>query len=907
MKKLLIILFISLINIINSQEEKRLALVIGNANYEKGALKNPVNDALLMKQTLEKLNFDVIYATNLELDRDMKSKIREFGEKRAEYDIGFVYYAGHGVQVKGDNYLLPTKENFNCEDDVLEYGINVQIIMKHLKSTSNSINILVLDACRNNPLKGNNCPNSSRSLNNEGLAKIVAPTGSLISFSTSANTTASDGVGKNSLFCQSLAMNLMKPDKTLNQIFQDVRSDVLRESKKTGRVQEPEEASKLIGDYYFIKTERLDFAEKIISGEIDENDLIKMYGNKEVKSPISYYYKLGQSFFDEKKYDKAIENYEQAQKLGLIDSLNNLSKVDDLDKFLYSESGLFYSKLAISYESLNNFNKAIDNYSIAINILEKTQKSNFSEDSLNRLNDSYLNDIEYLHLKRGELFLTKKYYVAAKNDFNKANSSRAKLKLAMLAIEESEYESAKRYTKHIISELEPYRNSDNVSLNQNQQLIKMYGNQMSQAYLLKAVIKDRKYLNRNISQFKTSNPIFRRINSNRKKTYKYYGKGRKHIEKALEYDSNNVDILFHKIYWIENRINWKNRSKSKPEIVRLADEILDISNNENKIARAVSKKIANSLKPIDYFNGSPSSYIEAIRILNEELIKNENDTSILYLRATLSREVYNELFLFYGLGRKYYFDAEKIPMNSNLKRKDFNTTSDDVESLAIFFLNDSLNTFRNPLTTRGNNESIVDENGFFLIDSIFTPEYSLFQKTEIMNVENFNFTHKDDYRKACYLGHPTACNFLNFDNFKEIRSKRYENLPSKLVFKGVIGTNKLFYDINWNLCEKENAKYFRVVTLDSNLNPVGLVKDYYMDGSLQGQGNFKVLKPNVNVEIYDGEMKYYYENGLLKKRVYYINGKFDHNIECRNYKGEIIACEERSTKGFRNDLKTKKK
>ena len=385
MKKLLIILFISLINIINSQDEKRLALVIGNANYDKAALKNPVNDAALMKQTLEKLNFDVIYAINLELDRDMKSKIREFGKKRREYDVGFVYYAGHGVQVKGDNYLLPTKENFNCEDDVLEYGVNVQTIMKYLKSTSNSINILVLDACRNNPLKGNNCPNSSRSLNNEGLAKIVAPTGSLISFSTSANTTASDGVGKNSLFCQSLAMNLMKPDKTLNQIFQDVRSDVLRESKKTGRVQEPEEASKLIGDYYFIKTERLDFAEKIISGEIDENDLIKMYGNKEVKSPISYYYKLGQSFFDEKKYDKAIENYEQAKKLGLIDSLNSIG-LDDSNRF--NRGGIFFSNLAVSYENLNDFNKAIMNYSIAINILEKSQKPNFSEDSLKSFNDN---------------------------------------------------------------------------------------------------------------------------------------------------------------------------------------------------------------------------------------------------------------------------------------------------------------------------------------------------------------------------------------------------------------------------------------------------------------------------------------------------------------------------------------
>lgn len=907
MKKVLFLFFIFLINITNSQEEKRLALVIGNANYDKTALKNPVNDAALMKQTLEKLNFDVIYSINLERDRDMKDKIIEFGKKRGEYDVGFIYYAGHGIQIEGENYLLPTKEKFNCEDDVLNYGVNVQTIMKYLKSTNNSVNVLVLDACRDNPLEQINCPTSSRSLNNGGLAKLPAPTGSLIAFSTSANTTASDGVGKNSLFCQSLSTNLIKPDKTLNQIFQSVRSEVLMESKKTGRVQEPEEASKLIGDYYFIKSDKLNFAKKIISGEIDEDDLITMYGNKTVDLSISYYYNRGQSFFDEKKYDKAIENYEQAQKLGLIDSLNNLSKVDDLDKFLYSESGLFYSKLAISYESLNNFNKAIDNYSIAINILEKTQKSNFSEDSLNRLNDSYLNDIEYLHLKRGELFLTKKYYVPAKNDFKKANSSRAKLKLAMLAIEESEYESAKRYTKQIISELEPYRNSDNVSLNQNQQLIKMYRNQMSQAYLLKAVIKDRKYLNRNMSQFKTSLPIFRRYKSNRKKTYKYYGKGRKHIEKALEYDSNNVDILFHKIYWIENRINWKNRDRSELEIIRLADEIINISNGEN--TRAVSKKINNLLGSMT-FKTDPYLCIDAIRLLSDKLIKNESDTSILFSRAKISLRLHTDLFSTNNLGRRnYYFDANKISIFSNLRKElgrfDF-IERRTKEGIARFFLNDSLNTFKDPIPTRSNYEYIVDDNGFFLIDSILYANYM--GKTEILNVENIKFTHKDDFRKACYLGHPTACNFLNFETMNNFLWEEEQEIELGLVFKGVIGTNKLFYDKNWKLCEKENAKYFRIVTLDSNLNPVGLVKDYYMNGTLQFQGNFKVFKPNINLEIMDGKVSWYYENGLLQRTAFYINGKFNRNIECRNDKGEIIACEERSTKGLTTIyLKTKKK
>ena len=263
MKSLFILIFIIFSIVLFGQEEKRLALVIGNANYDKGALKNPVNDAELMKETLEKLNFNVIYDINLEEEEELEDIIIEFGKKRREYNVGFVYYAGHGIQLNGDNYLLPTKEIFNCEDDIRNNGVNVQTIMQYLKSTTNTVNVLVLDACRNNPLENRNCPNSSRSLNDGGLAKIVAPTGSLIAFSTSANTTAADGNSDNSIYCKSLAKNLLVPDKTLSQIFQNVRVDVLNQSKNEGRTQEPEEASKLKSDYYLIKTERFDLTEKL--------------------------------------------------------------------------------------------------------------------------------------------------------------------------------------------------------------------------------------------------------------------------------------------------------------------------------------------------------------------------------------------------------------------------------------------------------------------------------------------------------------------------------------------------------------------------------------------------------------------------------------------------------------------
>ena len=108
-----------------SQEEKRLALVIGNSNYDKGELKNPVNDANLIAQKLDSLNFDVILVTDVEDKRSMINKIGEFGDRREDYDVGFVYYAGHGVQIGGENYLLPTKEVFEKETTTkIEYVVS---------------------------------------------------------------------------------------------------------------------------------------------------------------------------------------------------------------------------------------------------------------------------------------------------------------------------------------------------------------------------------------------------------------------------------------------------------------------------------------------------------------------------------------------------------------------------------------------------------------------------------------------------------------------------------------------------------------------------------------------------------------------------------------------------------------
>ncbi|MDC0950884.1 caspase family protein, partial [Flavobacteriaceae bacterium] len=225
--KNIFILFFSIAHffLLSQEKEKRLALVMGNANYEKGELNNPVNDARLIASTLDSLEFDVILKENLATRRDMTNAIREFGAKRENYDVAFVYYAGHGIQIDDENFLLPTKENFFSEEDVLDYAVSVEKIMRILKSKDNQVNILILDACRDNPFESS--WNNTRSLNGRGLAKIQPPTGSLIAFSTDSGQTAPDGNGDNSIYTSSLSRNMKIDDISIDQVFRNVRAEVL--------------------------------------------------------------------------------------------------------------------------------------------------------------------------------------------------------------------------------------------------------------------------------------------------------------------------------------------------------------------------------------------------------------------------------------------------------------------------------------------------------------------------------------------------------------------------------------------------------------------------------------------------------------------------------------------------------
>jgi hypothetical protein len=249
MKKLLLIL-ICLPLLVFSQDEKRLALVIGNANYDLGVLKNPVNDAVLMSKTLKEVGFEVMLYTDLVDRHSMNEALRDFKEKIPDYETCLVYYAGHGVQINTQNYLIPTQVNLRDKYDVDEYCFPVDRILSYLNAidkSNDNLNIVILDACRNNPFERK----WSRTVQGKGLAKIESPAGTLIAYSTDEGTTADDNAKMdNSLYCSTLSEVIEIPNLTVEQVFKEV---MIKVQDQSGNRQNPTFTSKFSGDFIFKK------------------------------------------------------------------------------------------------------------------------------------------------------------------------------------------------------------------------------------------------------------------------------------------------------------------------------------------------------------------------------------------------------------------------------------------------------------------------------------------------------------------------------------------------------------------------------------------------------------------------------------------------------------------------------
>jgi uncharacterized caspase-like protein len=222
------------------RQEQRLALVIGNAAYKDAPLTNPVNDARAMAAALKLAGFTVLLHTDVDR-RTLMEAVRDFGNRLPKGGIGVFYFAGHGMQIKGRNYLIPVAADIQREDEVAYAALDAQAVLDKMETAGNGTNVMILDACRNNPFA-----RSFRS-SMQGLAQMDAPVGTLVAFATAPGSVASDGPSANGLYTQHLLTAMREPGAKIEDVFKKVRSAVRRDS---GGQQIPWETTSLEGDIY---------------------------------------------------------------------------------------------------------------------------------------------------------------------------------------------------------------------------------------------------------------------------------------------------------------------------------------------------------------------------------------------------------------------------------------------------------------------------------------------------------------------------------------------------------------------------------------------------------------------------------------------------------------------------------
>jgi len=234
----------------------RYALIIGNANYKFAPLKNPVNDASDMASTLRKLRYTTTIALN-QNPEEMRKSVKQFYASIKENNaISLLYYAGHAIQAEAVNYLIPVNAGITSFEKMKSASLSLNEVFRELRRSPGKQNILILDACRNNPFKPPAGSNSrdieikDRKLLNitSGLAAVEAPTGTLIAYATEPGNTASDGEGDNGTYTSALLRHIGKAE-TAEALFKEVRRDVLN---ATDDRQTPWEHSSLIEKFYFM-------------------------------------------------------------------------------------------------------------------------------------------------------------------------------------------------------------------------------------------------------------------------------------------------------------------------------------------------------------------------------------------------------------------------------------------------------------------------------------------------------------------------------------------------------------------------------------------------------------------------------------------------------------------------------
>ena len=268
----------------SKDKKSRVALIIGNSNYIVSPLRNTINDANDMALTLSSLGFETIKHINVN-HIEMERSVRLFREKINNADVGLFYFSGHGCQVDGQNYLIPIGVRIESEIDVKYKSLPVGYLLDQMEKAKNPMNIIILDACRNNPFKG------FRSYN-KGFTVIDAPSGSFIAYATSPNSIAADGYIRNGIYTKYLLNELKRKDLPIEQVFKRVRISVKNETNKK---QIPWESSSLTADFYFNPSKNLEihrerksnFAKVIVTVPEENNDAV-IYLNNTVLGVMEY-------------------------------------------------------------------------------------------------------------------------------------------------------------------------------------------------------------------------------------------------------------------------------------------------------------------------------------------------------------------------------------------------------------------------------------------------------------------------------------------------------------------------------------------------------------------------------------------------------------------------------------------
>ena len=303
----------------NSKSEQRVALVIGNKDYSSlNPLKNPINDARALRDILSKKRFNVIYLENAS-QMEMEDAIDKFGYKiKNGKGVGLFYYAGHGMEVDGVNYLIPTDARVPSKKYVKSKSVSTDIIVTAMEEAKNRINILILDSCRSNPFGRDG---------SGGLAPINSATGIYVAYATAPHKIAQDGEGDNGLFTSYLVKYINQAGLKIEDVFKKVRQGVQRDSNGN---QIPWSSSAITGDFYFSLPKQNNIVTPVVNNTSDKNSKIWALekacnlGDGVSCNSIGYSYEYGERGL-QKDLFKAVKFYKKACSLNNAWGCNNLA------------------------------------------------------------------------------------------------------------------------------------------------------------------------------------------------------------------------------------------------------------------------------------------------------------------------------------------------------------------------------------------------------------------------------------------------------------------------------------------------------------------------------------------------------------------------------------------------------